>query len=64
VTLTVYVAPEPENPDNVPLVAVIDELVNPVTDSENVIVTGIGLTFVTALVVEVMVTVGAALSNV
>jgi hypothetical protein len=64
VTLVVYVEPEPENPDNEPFVTVIEELANPVTTSENVIVTGIGLTLVVLLAVDVIVTVGATLSNV
>jgi hypothetical protein len=58
----VYVVPEPENPDLVPLVTVTSVSINPVTLSEKVIVTGMGLTLVVAEAVDVMVTVGEMLS--
>jgi hypothetical protein len=58
----VYVVPEPENPDLVPLVTVTSASINPVTLSEKVIVTGIGVTFVVDAADEEIVTVGAELS--
>jgi hypothetical protein len=59
---TVYVVPDPEKPEAVALTNVRSETVNPVTLSENVIVTGIGLTLVVEGDVDVIVTPGRTLS--
>ncbi len=55
---TVYVVPEPAKLPAVPFPTVMSPTTKPVTDSENVIVTGMGLTFVVAGAVELIVTVG------
>jgi hypothetical protein len=56
------VVPDPENPDLVPLVTVTSASINPVTLSENVIVTGIGVPFVVDAADDEIVTVGDELS--
>jgi hypothetical protein len=56
------VVPDPVNPDLVPLVTVTSASINPVTLSENVIVIGIGVTFVVEASEDEIVTVGATLS--
>ena len=62
--MTVYVVPEPEILPAVPLVTVMSPAINPVTASLKVIVTRIGKVLVGLGAVDVIVTVGEAVSNV